>query len=576
MCPRLPSREVGRTGVASRIRGGCPVAGTKRQRRGRTACDTLISGRASPVSADRLLTTGCGSYLSSPGIGQVSARQAIALGPAAWSIGHPPDDRSPGGWLAWPRRAFREVARRQGCDVWFYVVGSEWTGTGVTASEPAVQRRDVVVIGAGAAGLSAARSLASTGVDVVVLEARERIGGRTFNVAEHDGVVVEGGGMWFGPTQTAALALADELGLTSFASPAGGELTLKRGEVVTVVPAAFPAAADAVVVRIDALALRVPPSSPWAAEDAEALDSITLAEWLSREEVPPDVAARVVGLVAIAFGDPAGMSMLWFLTVVASANGMHAIGDIQGGAQDRRLVGGSFGLSAGMAAQLGDRVVTSSPVLSVHYGGADGDVTVITTTGVWAARRVVVAMMPADVERIVFDPPLPAQRRELQRRWKGRPGIKAFAIYDRPFWRDRGHSGMAIADAHPVTDVLDCTPPDRSDGWLVIFVDPDRVANPTDPRPEVLPVLADLFGESAAAPTAFYSYDWAADAWASGCVTELPTGLLSEVGTALREPVGPIHWAGTETAEMWIGYIDGAVRSGVRAAVEVSRWLAPH
>ncbi len=382
--------------------------------------------------------------------------------------------------------------------------------------------------------------------------------------------------MWFSPTQTAALELADELQITQFPNPIGGGLTLKQQAQVTVVPEAFPAAAEAVIARIDALAETVSPKAPWSAEGAKALDSITLAEWLSQEQVPPEVASRVVGLVAIAFGDPAGMSMLWFLTVVASAKGMHAIGDIEGGAQDRRLIGGSFGLSAGMASELGERVITGSPVLSVHYESDEDGVTIVTTTGAWEARCVVVAMMPADVERIVFDPPLPGARRELQRRWKGRPGVKAFAIYDRPFWRDRGQSGMAIADARPVTDVLDCTPPDRDDGWLVIFVDPDRVADPQHPQAEVLPVLADLFGEQGATPTAFYSYDWASDSWASGCVTELPTGLLSEVGTALREPVGPIHWAGTETADVWIGYIDGAVRSGRRAAAEVTGWLAAH
>ena len=214
-----------------------------------------------------------------------------------------------------------------------------------------------------------------------------------------------------------------------------------------------------------------------------------------------------------------------------------------------------------MAEELGDRVVIGTPITKVEYK-PDGGALVIAADRSWRADQVIVAMMPADVQRITFHPALPQARAALQRQWIGRSAIKAIVIYDRPFWREEGLSGIVIAESDPIADAFDITPPGRDDGWLVVFANPGAITPDADPRDDVAAALVPLLGEQAAEPKAFHAYDWTTDPWASGCVSALRVGVLTELGSALRAPVGPIHWAGTETADVWIGYVDGAIRSG--------------
>lgn len=220
-----------------------------------------------------------------------------------------------------------------------------------------------------------------------------------------------------------------------------------------------------------------------------------------------------------------------------------------------------------MAEELGNRVRLGSPVTKIEHHDSTNPL-VITANGSFRAKQVIVAMMPADADRIYFAPPLPEARATLQRRWVERPVAKAIVVYDRPFWRDMGLIGVTSADSDPISAVMDITPPDRDHGWLGVFFEPASLAPDADPRDGVVPALVALFGDLAAAPVSFHAYDWSTDPWASGCTTALPVGVLTEVPGA-AEPVGPIHWAGTETAETWIGCVDGAIRSGQRAATEV-------
>lgn len=436
-----------------------------------------------------------------------------------------------------------------------------------------VERHQVVVIGAGLAGLSAARELAVDGIDVVVIEARDRVGGRTLTQATEDGVAVEAGGMWVGPGQDAIIGLADELGISTFATPTGGDLTLLVSGERIVVPDVADPEADAVIDRIDALAATVPPERPWDAPDAARLDSITLADWLADQQASDAALIAVIAVIAevsIAVGDPTALSMLWFLTITRSAGGFRRLSETDGGAQERRFVGGAQSICERLADQLGDAVRLGRPVRSIDTSG--DAVRVSTAEEVVTAERVIVAMMPADVERLSFEPALPPRRTALDRDWVGTSGTKVTLRYARPFWRDQGLSGTGLVDAGTVGGVLDITPPDRDDGWLVVFL-ADDPGDEAARREGVLSDLSALFGPLAAEPLAFHAHDWAAEQWSSGCVTALPPGVLTSSGPALREPVGAIHWAGTETSEVWTGYMDGAVRSGRRAAEEVRQAL---
>jgi monoamine oxidase len=432
-------------------------------------------------------------------------------------------------------------------------------------------RARVVVIGAGLAGLTAARRLVAEGLDVVVLEARDRVGGRTLNQADEDGAAVEAGGMWVGPGQDAVTSLADELGIATFATPTGGDLALLVGGERIVVPPGRDAETEAVIDRIDALAASLPAGRPWDAPDAARLDALTLLQWLDGEAVPDAARVGIVAEASIALGDPSSLSMLWFLTVVGSAGGLRRLSDTEGGAQERRFVGGAQSICLAMADQLGDVVQLGRPVTDIDTSG--DRVRVRTDAGVVECERLVVAMMPADVGRLSFTPPLPPAREELHRSWVGSTGTKVTVRYERPFWRDQGLGGNGFVDGGTVGGVLDITPPDRDDGWLVVFVADDRGGGDAL-RDGVLADLAALFGPEAGEPVGLHDYDWSGDEWTAGCVTALPPGVLTGPGAALRDPIGPIHWAGAETSEVWTGYMDGAVRSGLRVADEVRRSLA--
>ena len=186
------------------------------------------------------------------------------------------------------------------------------------------------------------------------------------------------------------------------------------------------------------------------------------------------------------------------------------------------------------------------------------------------ARRVVVAMMPADTRRIAFTPGLPPARRGLVEAWRGDLSIKVNVVYDEPFWRKDGLSGLGLTDRPPIGITFDNSPPDGSRGVLLAFLTESGVAKDPDVRrAAVLAGLAELFGQRAKRPVAYIENDWSSDGWTTGCVSPVPRNVLTRFGHALRTPVGRIHWAGTETSEAWCGYMDGAVRSGERVAAEV-------
>jgi monoamine oxidase len=443
------------------------------------------------------------------------------------------------------------------------------------------RRARVVVIGAGLAGLVTARELLRGGVDsVLVIEARGRVGGRTVNLPIERGQVVEGGGEWVGPTHTQLVALARELGVDTFKSYYEGDTIFEfRGEVKRgrLPPLDLRSMIDVLWTgwKLERLASRIPLDRPWAAADAAALDEQTLASWLA-ENACTSTTGELFDLVSKATltGRADRVSLLWFLFYVRSAGGLRPLIEMEGGAQDSRFLGGSQLVSIRLAEALGSRLVLESPVRRVVDDGADA-VLVQSDRLEVEAERVVVAMMPADTSRIDFAAGLTEQRRELVRGWTltpRLPALKIAVVYDSPFWRKDGLSGLLQAQSPPVQLTFDNSPPDGSLGVLGAFVSiaeaPD-LADATMRRQIVIQTLRRRFGEKALEPIGYVEKDWALDPWSVGCVSPLPPGLISRFGPALREPIGRIHWAGTETAEIWNGYMEGAVRSGQRAAQEV-------
>jgi monoamine oxidase len=285
-----------------------------------------------------------------------------------------------------------------------------------------------------------------------------------------------------------------------------------------------------------------------------------------------------MGTEAVWAAEPRDLSLLHVLFYVRSAGGsFDDLVGTDGGAQDRRFVGGSQRIALALAAELGDRVVLSAPVRRIAWD--DDGATVQADGHELRARRAIVALPPTLTARIAYEPGLPGHRDQLTQRMPQGTVWKCMAIFDRPFWRDEGLTGQAIGDAGPVRTTFDNSPPDGSPGILLAFLEGEfaRQAGLLDPatrRARVLESLGQLFGERARAPEHYVERSWAEEEWTRGCYgCYMPTGAWTSYGSALRAPVGPIHWAGAETATIWSGYMDGAVRSGERAAAEAVRAL---
>jgi monoamine oxidase len=456
----------------------------------------------------------------------------------------------------------------------------------------APRQADVIVVGAGLAGLTAARQIAAAGRSVVVLEARDRVGGRVWNHDLGGGAVSERGGTFIGPTQDKIAALAKALGVDTFDTydngqnvyidESGNRLTWSdTGPTGTAPPdpLVLPEL-TLTVARLDQMATEVPVGAPWTASKAADYDGQTLASWLKSNSLTPRFQRLIPLATRPIFGaEPAELSLLFVLFYIAASGDEQTPGtfernfDTRGGAQQTRLVGGSQAIPNLMAAQLGDQVVLSAPVRRITTAG--GGVTVLSDQGTFTGERAIVAVPPTLAGRIDYDPILPASRDQLTQRMHQGVMTKIAAVYDRPFWRDAGLTGQGLSVTGLVSATFDDSPPSGSPGVLFGFVGGAQARayaklTAADRRSHVLDELAAMFGPQALNPRDFFDTAWTEERWTRGCpVGVAGPGVLTAYGPALREAVGPIHWAGTETSDYWNGYMDGAVRSGLRASAEV-------
>ncbi|MGO9958535.1 MAG: flavin monoamine oxidase family protein [Solirubrobacteraceae bacterium] len=482
-----------------------------------------------------------------------------------------------------------------------FVAGSLATGAaaalapGARAAAGAARRVDVVVVGAGLAGLTAARRLTAAGRSVVVLEARDRVGGRLWNHELGDGRVSERGGTFVGPTQDHVLALARELRVDTFAVYDQGEdvyvadderLTYSdRGPFGSAPPdPSIAAELASTVLEIDTLSRSVPVSAPWDAPGAVALDGETLQSWLDGRSASARLQQVTAAALRAVFGAEAReLSLLFTLFYIAASGDPTHPGTFErnfntrGGAEAQRLIGGSQLLAIRLAAELDGRVVLGSPVRFITQGA--GGVSVVSDRLTVTARRAVIAIAPTLAGRIEYEPILPFERDQLTQRYGQGTLTKVAAVYDRPFWRAAGLTGSAVATGFPISVAFDDSPPGGRPGVVFGFVGGDNARryaalSPAARRAAVLSQLARCFGPLARRPRQFFDTSWSAEQWTRGCPVGIPAvGSFASYGPRLREPVGLIHWAGTETATYWNGYMDGAVSSGQRVADEVSATL---
>jgi monoamine oxidase len=447
---------------------------------------------------------------------------------------------------------------------------------------------DVVITGAGLAGLSAARSLVAEGRSVVVLEARERVGGRTLNHDLGDGQVVEAGGQFVGPTQNHILALAEELGIKAYrAYDDGASVYVHNGRAMRYTgdippdPFALPDLAVSML-RINQLSRQVPVGAPWLARHARRWDAMTFESWVRHTTAGRGGLDLLNVFLGSAYGGTAAeASLLFSLAYVAGMGDERTPGTIErgiggeGGAQESRLAGGSQLVAITMAEQLDGRVVLNAPVRAIDQDTTS--VTVHSDAGTWRAKHVIVAVPPPLAARISYTPLLPAQQDALFQRLPFGTLMKCEAVYEKAFWRADGLSGQGIFRSDsPICSMFDNTPPSGRPGVLMGFLGgrqwrawAHRPAR--ERRGAVLRAFAKVVGRDALRPTDYFEQDWTTQEWTRGGPTSVAApGVLTEFGEWRDRAFGRVHWAGAEHADYWNGYMDGAVRSGLDTAFVVA------
>lgn len=443
----------------------------------------------------------------------------------------------------------------------------------------ALNDADVIVVGAGFSGLKAAQELVNSGHSVIVLEAKDRVGGRVKH-AELAGRAVDVGGQWIGTGHDVLRQEAERFGISTYAQYETGRTVMQMfGKLVQF---------TGTVPRMNALALvelfllerrwsremkTVPAGAPWTAPRAREWDSQTLESWIVRNLRIRAARefARLVPRGAWA-AEASQVSYLWFLDALRSGTGLNYLMGVRGGALDAKFAGGMHQVARRMAEELGERVVLNAAVLKIAQG-TDG-VRVTTAGRDYTARFAIVAGPPGPVARIAFEPHLPAARDGLHQRMAMGAVVKVIVAYSHAFWRTKGFSGQVATDDDVVGLVLE----DWQEGttpMLLCFIEGGHAlemsaAGPDARKAKVIASLVRFFGPEAADAVGYADNDWLLEPCTHGYVGSMGPGTMTRFGHALREPCGRVHWAGSETAEEWAGYIEGALRSGIRAAQEVA------
>lgn len=447
---------------------------------------------------------------------------------------------------------------------------------------------DVIIVGAGISGLIAARTVLAAGLTPLVLEADDRVGGRILTQDALPGLPVELGAQWIGDTHHRMFALAAELGVPTYPQYDDGETSydlvgsgvLRQNDFHDRFAGEL-AELEKVFRLLDELAAEVPPEAPWLAPLAAEWDSVTAGAWYDNQGLSPVARTLLeictVGILAVPTVEVSFLHLLFTIQTCGVTAELFA--ESEGGAQTTRFVGGTGEITRRLADLVAEHLVLRAPVQLIEHG-AD-QVTVSCRGGLVArGRRVIVTVSPTLAGRIMYDPPLPGVRDQLTQRLPNASAMKAFFIYDEPFWRADGLNGQLISDVGPARMSNDTCLPGDDHGVILLFLEGEQARTygrlPQDERRAALTAeLVRHFGDKAARPECYVDGEWAERQWTRGCYNANCGPLVwTTFGQALAAPISAIHWAGTDTATQWSAYMEGAVEAGERAAQAVIAELA--
>ncbi|WP_417495384.1 flavin monoamine oxidase family protein [Maricaulis sp.] len=444
---------------------------------------------------------------------------------------------------------------------------------------------DVIIIGAGLSGLRAADLLMDRH-DVVLLEARDRVGGRALAHSFANGDTADLGGQWVGPGQDRLYALIAALGMTTYPLwDTGDRLILNRdkpGRYTGTIPKLAPHVlvnVHLMMTRFDAMAAELDPARPWAHPKAREWDHQTVGQWMEKRAFTRQAFhIFAVGIGAVFTAEPHEVSLLHALFYARAGTSLDNLLATTGGAQQDRVHGDMAGVAHRLAERMGDRVKLSHPVETIAW--SDTGVTVMTAQGQFRARRAIMALPPNQAVRLRYDPVLPSRRAALWQRMPPGACIKCIAQYETPFWREGGLAGQAVGPDLEVRVTFDNSEAGKRAGLLLGFIEGDHARqwsgrDPAERKAAVLGAFARFFGEKALDPIDYVDQDWIAEEYTRGCYAALMgPGVWTSLGMDLRQPIGAIHVAGTETATQYYGYFEGALQAAERAVLEVEAALA--
>ena len=456
-------------------------------------------------------------------------------------------------------------------------------------AHPPRHEADVIIVGAGLSGMIAARKVLEAGLTPLILEADERVGGRILTQEAIPGVPVELGAQWIGDTHQRMFRLAAELGVETYPQYDEGETSydlagsgvLRENEFHARFAAELKEL-ELVLRHLDLLAADVPVDAPWQAPRALEWDAVTAGAWYDAQGLSPVARTLLeictVGILAVPTAEVSFLHLLFTIQTCGVTSELFA--ESEGGAQTTRFIGGTSEIPRRLAALVGDRIVLDVPVQLIEHTADSA--TVHCRGGLVArGRRVIVAISPTLAGRIMYEPPLPGIRDQLTQRLPNGSAMKAFFIYDEPFWRADGFNGQLISDVGPARMSNDTCIPGDDHGVILLFLEGDQARTfgrlPEAQRREALTAeLVRHYGGAAAEPVFYVDGEWSERQWTRGCYNaNHGPHVWTTYGPALSTPIGVIHWASTDTATHWSAYMEGAVDAGERAAQAViTNWCS--